>query len=582
MVTQRSAARLLMLLLVIALFAVPVLAQAPSDAVLKLSFPYTIPPEGHLNSFTTRSLMTIGVNSSLIQLPMGFYMWAEGRFRPVLAEKFAFVNENTAYEVTLHANAKWSDGSPITSQDLYDTYTIAKILGWSDFAYVDDVEIIDQHTVRFNMHNPSILVERLILTAAVRPSQIFGALAKEARAVIDSGAKSDSEAWMAVRSKITEFRPDRALFSGPYQFSMNDISDSQMLLSWQPNSLYSDKVKWGQVIIWSGEEDVVTPLVLSGDLYYSTNAYSAAVLDQFRAQGITLARGTVGFGSAMYVNHDQAPLNILEVRKAISHAINREEVAAAVVAAKAPKYIVGFPEHLYGPWVTDELIVRLDPYEYDWDKADAYLTQAGFTRNAQGKWADANGNLLSFEITVPAEFAGFTVAAENVLLQLNDYGLTVVVRNVPNEQHIEEVKNGAFQGAFRLWGTSTPHPRHAYFIDIIRDNYIDPDMMAAGRKGINFPMQGEYMGQPYDLLALYNASAAGFDLNTQRQTVAELAYIFNQTLPIIPIVEEIRLNPLNESKIAGIPAPDDPIWQNTQGDNFFIWGVLNGTIIPAQ
>jgi ABC-type transport system substrate-binding protein len=126
-----------------------------------------------------------------------------------------------------------------------------------------------------------------------------------------------------------------------------------------------------------GREDVVTPLVLSGDLYYSTNAYPAAVVEQFQAQGLTVIQGLLGFGSALYVQHDKAPLNILEVRKALAHAIDREEVAQAVVTAKAPKYLVGFPEHLYGPWLTDETIARLDPYEHDPNKADATCSRPG-------------------------------------------------------------------------------------------------------------------------------------------------------------------------------------------------------------
>jgi peptide/nickel transport system substrate-binding protein len=111
-------------------------------------------------------------------------------------------------------------------------------MDWPVFAYVDDVERVDDYTVRFNMDNPSTLVQRLIMTTSPVDSATYGELAAEARAVIDSGATSEDEAWTAMRTKISDFHPEHALFSGPYQFELSDVGDAQMTLHWQPNSIY--------------------------------------------------------------------------------------------------------------------------------------------------------------------------------------------------------------------------------------------------------------------------------------------------------------------------------------------------------
>ena len=38
-----------------------------------------------------------------------------------------------------------------------------------------------------------------------------------------------------------------------------------MTLHWQPNSIFSDTVQFGEVRIWYGETEAVTPLVLDGE-----------------------------------------------------------------------------------------------------------------------------------------------------------------------------------------------------------------------------------------------------------------------------------------------------------------------------
>jgi hypothetical protein len=128
---------------------------------------------------------------------------------------------------------------------------------------------------------------------------------------------------------------------------------------------------------------------------------------------------------------------------------------------------------------------------------------------------------------------------------------------VPNQQHIEEVQNSDFAGARSGCGAPArfTHARRISSTSCAITTST-PDLQAEGKVGLNFPMmQGEFDGQLHDLMALYNQSAAGFDLEAQRKTVGELAYLFNQMLPIIPIVEEICANPINEDKVTGIPRP---------------------------
>lgn len=578
--------RILVLFLVLALLLPMASVAQEEEHILGVGYPFTVPPEGHMNPFVSGTMLNLGVNSDLLHLPYGFYLWAENRYEPVLAEDWGFDGEESFW-LKLKSDLKWSDDSPLTVQDVVDTFAISRIFGGTLFNYVDEITVEEDNVVRFNMYNPSSQVDRFVLTSSVYDSATFGEFAERARELFEAGKTEEDQEWADLRTEITEFRPENVLYSGPYTLNPENVTDAQMRLEWQPYSIYSDTVAWDSVIVWRGEEDISTPLVFSGDLMYSTNAYPAATIEEFiENPDIYVARVPLGYGSAMFINHglEDFPLADLNVRKAIAHAVNREEAARGLGPAGKPvNWMVGFPEHLVESWLTDEDLARLDPYQYDLEEAEAYMEKAGYTRNDDGMWVDEEGEVLSFELTVPAEFAGFTVAAESVNIQLNDFGMDVALRLVPNAEHIPSVNEGNFEAAFRLWGTSRTHPQHAYYIGIQRRNYVDPGLEADGFRGIDFEMEEvEVNEEVYNLQELIEASAEGFDHEAQQKIVADLAYVFNQTLPIIPFVEELRNHPVNIAAVDGIPSPDDPIMRNSSSDNFFIWGVLNGTIVPAE
>lgn len=577
--------RLLLLFMLAALVvsAVPVAAQEAPEGVFPGTWDYFLPPDHHFNGFATGGPSeNLGVvYRQVVEMPFGFFLWADNSWEGLLAESWGFTDDNSAYEVTLK-EANWSDGTPVTTADVLATYAIGRILNWSQFNYISDVEAVDERTVRFNFSGePSLLAERLIMKEYIRAAATYQELADEATALFESGTTREDEAWAAMATKITEFRPDGLLASGPYTYTMEDVGDSFMSLKWHPNSIYSDSVNFSELRVWKGETEASTPLVLNGDVAWATNVYPPATQQAFIDQGLRIIVTPRGYGPAVLFNHDVYPLNVKEVRQAMAYAIDRAENAFLTngFGATATVYMAGIADEQVPTLLDADSVAKLNHYEYDLDAAAAKMEEAGFTRDADGKWADAEGNRISLEYKVPAEFTDFYGMGSNATEQLNEFGFDLTLVAAPWQQVAEDIREGNFDLSVWSWASASPFATTQFFGPIQRFNYVG--LTATGQQGMNFPMEFEYNGETINLDQMIKDVSTGLDTEAQAQRAGEVALILNDLMPFIPTNMLVSAEPWNENILAGAPEDGDPILQNPSNDHFVIKLLLDGTLAPA-
>jgi len=545
------------------------------------AWPYFLPPDGHLNSFATGGPSGIGLYYRWVELPMAYYLAYEADYEPWLAESWEFEGYQ-AFVVRFRQDALWSNGSPITADDVVGTFAIGRIMKWTEFNYIGEVEKVDDYTVRFTLSNPSLYARHLILRDCIRSMETYGDLAQKAVALYESGEEKDSEAWQALQAEIGEFRPESIIASGPYIYSLDDVGDSFMTLHWQPNSIFSETVKFGEVRIWYGETEAVTPLVLDGKVSYATHGFPPATDQAMIDAGLRIIRGPYGYGAAVYVNHDKYPFSRPEVRQAMAMVIDRAESAFLTkgLSATPVKYMAGMADTLVELWLSEDEIAALNTYAFDPAAAEELLLSIGFSRDADGKLLDDNGDPVVGEYIFQAEWADYGAAAQNAVEQLNDFGFQITGRAVQWQQLDEDLKAGNFTLAVRSWGQASPFPSDN-FNQVLRTwNYPG---LGEGQPGINFPMEFEWRGEQIDYIQLIADCGAGLDTEAQRPFVAKAAAIYNDLLPVIPLSEALANNPLNENLVSGAPADDDPIWLNGGGaaDNYITYLVMNGVLTPG-
>ncbi|MBX3065018.1 MAG: hypothetical protein KF726_18700 [Anaerolineae bacterium] len=549
------------------------------------TWPYAAPGTHNLSSFATGGLNdNLGVlYRPLVELQAAYYLWATNEYVPLLAEKWGFVDDNKAYEITFKADAKWSNGDAFTSEDVVDTYAIGRLLGWTQYNYITEVSAVDDHTVRYTFKDgaASLLAERLFLKEYTVARANYGALAEEAKALFAAGKTNADQEWKDLVTKVQEFRPTELISSGPYTYSLADVGEAFMTLHWQPNSIFSGSVKFGDLKIWAGETEVTTPLVLSGELAHSTNVYPPATLDAFTAAGIRLVAMPRGYGPVLLFNLSSPIFSKKEVRQAMAYAINREQNAllTAGLGAAATQYMSGILDSLTPVLLDAADVDALNKYPFDLDKAAELMTAAGYTRNADGKWADSSGATISVEYTFPADFADFAAAARDATAQLNEFGFDITERALPWQEARDNILAGTFDLSVWSWGAGAPFAYNNLTNPIRRWTTV----LTADQPGLHFnTKEVDYNGTTINLDQMIIEVSNGLDVAQQKKNAGEISKILNELMLYIPLNEELSVEPFNEKSISGVPADDDPIWKNPSNDHPAIWLILNGTLGPVS
>jgi peptide/nickel transport system substrate-binding protein len=547
------------------------------------AWPYTPPPAGHFNTFVTDG-WALSIYQPLMEPSLFFYVWHDQSWLPLAGDSWEWIDD-TNLQVKLHEGAVWSDGSPFTSQDVVDTFTIRRLLGSSEWDYMTEIVALDDNTVEFHLIEPSTTFARRVLSRAVsiRASSVYGEFAARTQELVDQGLDSSADEWQALLQEFNEFRPEDMVVLGPFKIDPNSITDSQMILNKNETSFMADWVKFDRIVNFNGETPDVTPLVLARQVDYATHGFPPATEAQFIADGTRIIRGPLYTGPALFFNMTIHPFEVPEFRQALAYAIDRDENGFVSLAESGKRQVLmsGFADSVAETWLTDETKAALDHYDYDLAKAEEILTELGFSRDSDGVWLDDTGARMEFELTAPAEFADWSAAAENVAEQLTEFGIATTFRGVNFQQHPVDMRAGDFVMAIQAWGAANPHPSFAYDADFNAYNGGGGEAVTGGA-GMAWPLVQQTSQGEMDLGAMTIAAGSGGDEEGQKETINQLALAYNELLPQIPLWERYGNNPASQVRVIGWPPDGDPIYNNgPYGDPFVTYLLLTGALTPA-
>lgn len=578
------------------------------------AYPYVDPGAGgHFNSFVTNAILTplnpTQVYGDLILQPLGMYYWASGEWLPLLATEWGFIQAgggaaspaaspvagaspaaNTSadtFEVKLREGAMWSDGTPITAQDVIDTLWIRRLMSGTEWQYIDDAVAVDDHTVHCHMSLPSTEVERYIIrTAYPRPSSVYGEWAQQVRDLFAGGLDLDAPEGKQLLDQFTQFRPEGTYpVSGPFMIDVNSITNAQLTLVKNDQAWNADQVKFDRIINFNGETDTISAVVLSQDIDYATHGFAVATEQQMQDSGIRVVRPPVYSGPAIFINYATLPeMADKRVRQAFAHAIDRAQTGTISLGESgiAQQYMTGMSDNLVPQWMPEDAIASLNQYEYDVEKAAALLEEAGWTKDGD-LWKKPDGSDAAYELSFPSQFADWSAAGQDVAEQLNTFGIQIEPRGVDHAQHPIDVNQGNFQLAIRAWGSSSnPHPHYSFVQDFFFHNTFARN---DGGEGMAFPLvqETEVAGE-VDLETLTVEAAQGLDLDAQKENVTIIAQVFNELLPIVPLFERYGNNAALEGvRVKEWPADEDPIWENSPyADGIPVMLMYEGRLEPVE
>jgi len=559
---------------------VEVTAAPTGPQVFAGAYPYSVPPVGHLNMFATNN-MALGIYQTLFMPPLAMYYWADGTWMPLLATDWAIDPAAATLTVHLRQGVKWSNGDDFTAEDVVVTFMCRRLVKGTVWRFLDKVEATDDYTVVFHMSQPSTVVERYVIrNEAIVDRATYGEWADKLQALVDQGLDNESDEWNALFQEFNAFRPETLNATGPYVIDMATINEARLTLVKNPTSWLADTVKFDLVYMYNGETPTVTPIVLAQQVDYATHGFPPATEKAFVDAGVRIIRPPIYSGPALYFNYTIYPFDVKEVRQAIAYAVDRAQNGTVSLgeSGKAVQLMAGFSDNIVPLWVDDTSV--LNTYDLDPAKGTSLLEGLGFKKGNDGVWVTDKGDRMEYELTVPAEYADWSAAAENLAEQLTTFGIKTVVRGVEFTQHPIQVNQGNFQMAIRGWGSGNPHPHFSFVQDLFTHN-----IEAAEGPGMSFPMvqPTECCGE-FDFEANIENMTIGLDLGAQKAMVAETAKAFNELLPIVPLWERYGNNPAMDGlHTCGWKPDGDPIYKNSPyADSFTVMMILDGTLYPCN
>jgi peptide/nickel transport system substrate-binding protein len=305
---------------------------------------------------------------------------------PDLADGMPQVSsDGTVWTVKLKSGAKWSDGSPITSNDVVTTVKIQAdpnldTDGGFDWSSLDKVESVDTLTVKFTLKKPFAPFLANSLVGWIAPAAVYGKI---------DPAKQRTD---PVSQKPT-------VTGGPYKFDRwvpgqeIDYVANDTYFAGRP---HFDKVV-ARVIT---DATASTSAIINGDIQWTPTVAEAGAGAVQRVQ----AAGNLtyhSFADLQYIDirmNERAghPFSDVLVRRAFAYALDKDSIV------QAAKGVTGVP--LWGDitpasWAYDaNAQVK---YKQDITKAKALMQQAGWAIGSDGI-ATKNGKRFSYKLRVRA------------------------------------------------------------------------------------------------------------------------------------------------------------------------------------
>lgn len=374
----------------------------------------------------------------------------EQKLRPSLAESWEIIDDNT-WKFHLRSDVKFSNGEPFTSKDV--VYTMCRILNndqavAGSFSNVSQqlsqIETPDDHTLIFKTTRPyPILINELsrlpILWHGISPNTDSIEFDNESKCGVQTG-------W----PQIHDFNTGKAAIgTGPFTLT-SYVKGAGIKLAQNPHY-------WGPKPDWTSVELVSSPSsgprlagLLAGDfdLIEGLSARDLPRVEKNDNLQAAIAPSTRVIYLQLDIGRDQSPqiktadgsnpLQKLEVRQALSLAINRQAIIERIMGGVAMQANQFLPDGMFGALKTPA------PLEYNPQKAKELLAKAGYPDG--------------FEITLSApndRYINDAQIAQTVAQYLAQVGIKVNVDVMTRSVYFPKRAKQEFSMALGGWSSET-------------------------------------------------------------------------------------------------------------------------------
>jgi peptide/nickel transport system substrate-binding protein len=494
-------------------------------------------------------------NTGLHQMIYEYFFYQNlqtGEYIPWLAESYKYNADYTSLTVKLRNGVKWSDGKPFTADDVTFTYDLLfknQAMTWAPemSAVVKSVEKVDDLNVKFDLKAPN---PRFHLNREAFPGVgIWGGITILPKHV-----------WEG--QDPLKFKSSTPIGTGPYTLA----NASQTAMVYQRNEDWWGKAVFGKLpapkfvtFQYVGPETGVA-FALAGD---EIDTPFIGILSKGSFLEVAKRNPKVSAWNAdapyawldpcprpLMVQNATPPWDKAEMRQALSFLIDRQAIVRlAYEGTTVPSWgIWPFYDGLkpYFDAVQD-LIKQYRVGEYDVAAAEKILTAQGYTKNADKKWASADGKVLSLNYLVDGNSTEEQKVAAVLADQLKAGGIDVNVQTLKDPVLASTIRSGDY--GIKL---------HSFCPGYIYENlelYHSRNYVPLGQPAPWYERNSfRYKNPEFDKIVDQMAKTPPENVDENVKLFRQAAEILFRDNPTIPMVQAPALVPFSSAHWKGWPS----------------------------
>ncbi|MEF1256712.1 ABC transporter substrate-binding protein [Vibrio sp. M260112] len=483
----------------------------------------------NFNPYTTKDLY-----HGIMFEPLMVFNNMTGKTDFRLAESYAYSDDLKTITLKLKPGLKWSDGTPLTAEDVVYSFMLTKEAPafdqkgiWSG-KNLQTIASTDETTIVFQLEKADSTFAWNLERYHIVPKHV----------------------WSKVND-LTTFTNPNPVGSGPMTV-VKYLKPQQMELCRNPNYYLEGRPYLDCVNFRSyNDNSQIQPALIKGEIDWGSN-FIADVESTFVAQDKANNHFWYPANDAihLYVNTKQKPFDDLRVRQALSMALDREAIVdIAAYGYPTANYNPGGIAELYKTHI-DQSVNQKYGYltQYDAEKAKSLLDEAGLVdKNGDGYRDNADGSNISFDIEVVNGWTDWIQVVQMVTEYFEEVGIKANVKTVDWAVYDKNLKESNYTMSIN-WSMVATNPILAY------QEYFSTSRIGktwhAGH-GVNSP----------EIDNLIDSFGKIGNAQEQEAVISELQEFTAQNMPFIPLFSNPTWFQYSTKKVVGWPNEKDPYVQ---------------------
>ncbi|MDX1301409.1 ABC transporter substrate-binding protein [Photobacterium sp.] len=483
----------------------------------------------NFNPYTTKDLL-----HGVMFEPLLAFNNMTGKTEYRLAKSADYSDDLKTITVKLRDSLKWSDGSPLTAKDVAFSFTMTKDAPAFDQKGIwtggnlASVTAQDATTIVFELNEADSTFIWNLASYHIVPEQI----------------------WSKAKDLTTFTNPD-PVGSGPMTV-VKYVKSQQMELCRNPH-YYLENRPYLDCITYRSYNDnsQIQPALMKGEIDWGSN-FIADIENTFVAADPENNHFWYPANDAihLYVNTKEKPFDDLNVRKALSMALDREAIVdIAAYGYPTANYNVGGIAELYSTSISKQVNDKYkDITNYNPEKAKQLLDAAGYKDlDGDGFRDTADGKKIEFDIEVVNGWTDWIQVVQMVTEYYEEIGIKANVKTVDWAVYDKSLKDSEYKMSIN-WSMVATNPILAY-----------QEYFSTSRIGKTW--HAGHGVHSEDIDALIDSFGKTKDPVEQKKIIDELQEFTADNLPFIPLFSNPTWFQYNSSKIVGWPNKDNPYVQ---------------------